>query len=745
MQEYITIHNARQNNLKGFDLKIPKRKITIFTGVSGSGKSSIVFDTIAQEAGRQLNENFSKFVRNFLPKYSQPDADAIDNLSMAVVVDQSRLGGNSRSTLGTITDINPLIRLLFSRLGQPYLGPAWNFSFNDPHGMCPTCEGIGRIVGLDLEKALDLEKSLNEGAILLPGYKVGSWLLKSFTNTGFFDNDKPLKEYSEEEMNRFLYAQGEKIDSLYMEGMSSTYEGLVARFNRSNIKGGNESSAATQKKIASFKNEQKCPDCQGKRFNPQVLACKIAGYSIADVLAMQVDELLTVLQEISEESVHPLLQNIQARITDLINIGLDYVSLDRETTTLSGGESQRVKMVKHLSSSLNDVIYIFDEPSIGLHPRDVHRLNELLVKLRDKGNTVIVVEHDPDVIKAADHIIDVGPKAGKNGGYITYEGTFEGLLRSDTLTGKAFGQMVDFKEAPRRSQQFIETKKSTLHNLKNTALRVPLGVFTVVTGVAGSGKSSLVNGVFAKEYPEAITIDQSAVAGNIRSNPATYSGIMNDIRKLFSQENKVSAGLFSYNSEGACETCKGHGTIKMELSFMDSVEVLCQACGGKRFKEEVYQYRLKGKSIDEVLAMSITEAVEFFEEKAIQRKLKQILVVGLGYMTLGQPLNTLSGGECQRLKLAKELSKKGNIYIMDEPTTGLHMADIKSILAIIERLVEKGNTVIVIEHNLEVMKAADWLIDVGVDGGIRGGEILYEGTPDQLINCQSSITAQYLF
>ena len=745
MQEYITIHNARQNNLKGFDLKIPKRKITIFTGVSGSGKSSIVFDTIAQEAGRQLNENFSKFVRNFLPKYSQPDADAIDNLSMAVVVDQSRLGGNSRSTLGTITDINPLIRLLFSRLGQPYLGPAWNFSFNDPHGMCPTCEGIGRIVGLDLEKALDLEKSLNEGAILLPGYKVGSWLLKSFTNTGFFDNDKPLKEYSEEEMNRFLYAQGEKIDSLYMEGMSSTYEGLVARFNRSNIKGGNESSATTQKKIASFMNEQKCPDCQGKRFNPQVLACKIAGYSIADFLAMQVDELLTVLQEISEESVQPLLQNIQARITDLINIGLDYVSLDRETTTLSGGESQRVKMVKHLSSSLNDVIYIFDEPSIGLHPRDVHRLNELLVKLRDKGNTVIVVEHDPGVIKAADHIIDVGPKAGKNGGYITYEGTFEGLLRSDTLTGKAFGQMVDFKEAPRQSQQVIETKKSTLHNLKNTALRVPLGVFTVVTGVAGSGKSSLVNGVFAKEYPEAITIDQSAVAGNMRSNPATYSGIMNDIRKLFSQENKVSAGLFSYNSEGACETCKGHGTIKMELSFMDSVEVLCQACGGKRFKEEVYQYRLKGKSIDEVLAMSITEAVEFFEEKAIQRKLKQILAVGLGYMTLGQPLNTLSGGECQRLKLAKELSKKGNIYIMDEPTTGLHMADIKSILAIIERLVEKGNTVIVIEHNLEVMKAADWLIDVGIDGGIRGGEVLYEGIPEKLIECQSSITARYLF
>ncbi|THE11412.1 excinuclease ABC subunit UvrA [Enterococcus hirae] len=745
MQEYITIHNARQNNLKGFDLKIPKRKITIFTGVSGSGKSSIVFDTIAQEAGRQLNENFSKFARNFLPKYSQPEADAIDNLSMAVVVDQSRLGGNSRSTLGTITDINPLIRLLFSRHGRPYIGPAWNFSFNDPHGMCPTCEGIGRIVGLNLEKALDKEKSLNEGAILLPGYKIGSWLLKSFTNTGFFDNDKPLKDYTNEEMDKFLYAQGEKIDSLYMEGMNSTYEGLVVRFNRSNIKGGNESSATTQKKIAPFMNEQTCSDCQGKRFNPQVLGCKINGYSIADLLSLQVDELLGVLKGITDEGVQPILKNIQARLTDLINIGLDYVSLDRETTTLSGGESQRVKMVKHLSSSLNDVIYIFDEPSIGLHPRDVHRLNELLIKLRDKGNTVIVVEHDPDVIKVADHIIDVGPKAGKNGGYITYEGDFEGLLTSDTTTGNAFGQMVDFKKKPRTTDRFIETTKSSLHNLKNVSLRVPLGVFTVVTGVAGSGKSSLVNGVFAKEYPEAINIDQSAVAGNIRSNPATYSGIMNDIRKAFSLENNVSAGLFSYNSEGACETCKGHGSIKMELSFMDSVEILCQACAGKRFKEEVYQYRLKEKSIDEVLAMNITEAIDFFEEKAIQRKLKQILEVGLGYMTLGQPLNTLSGGECQRLKLAKELSKKGNIYIMDEPTTGLHMADIKSVLAIIERLVNKGNTVIVIEHNLAVMKAADWLIDIGIDGGIRGGEVLYEGVPKNLIDCKKSITARYLF
>ncbi|MDR2833053.1 MAG: excinuclease ABC subunit UvrA [Streptococcaceae bacterium] len=745
MQEYITLINARQNNLKNVDLKIPKRKITIFTGVSGSGKSSIVFDTIAQEAGRQLNENFSKFARNFLPKYAQPDVDEIENLSMAVVVDQSRIGGNSRSTLGTITDINPLIRLLFSRIGQPHLGPAWNFSFNDPHGMCKTCEGIGRIVALDLDKALDKNKSLNEGAILLPGYKVDSWQNKFYTQSGFFDNDKPIKDYTPQELQKFLYSEGEKIDSLFMEGMSSNFEGLVYRFNRTNIKGGNETSAATQKKIAPFISEQKCFDCHGTRFNPQVLECKIGNYNIADFLAMQVDELTQVIGQIQEESISPVIQNIQHRLTDLIEIGLDYVSLDRETSTLSGGESQRVKMVKHLSSSLIDVIYIFDEPSIGLHPRDVHRLNELLIKLRDKGNTVIVVEHDPDVIKVADHIIDVGPKAGKHGGHITFEGTFTELLKSDTLTGKAFGQKIDFKKTPRIPKEFIETSKSTLHNLKNTSLKVPLGLFTVVTGVAGSGKSTLVNGVFAKEYPDSIVIDQSAVAGNIRSNPATYTGIMNDIRKLFATVNNVSAGLFSYNSEGACETCKGHGVIKMELSFMDSVEILCQTCLGKRYKQEVYQYLLNGKSIDEVLAMTISESLEFFaDEKAIFRKLQQIEEVGLGYMTLGQPLNTLSGGENQRLKLAKELNKKGNIYIMDEPTTGLHMSDITSIFKIIEKLINKGNTVIVIEHNTDVMRSADWLIDVGVDGGIRGGEILFEGKPIDLLNCEKSITAKYI-
>ncbi|MDR2889956.1 MAG: excinuclease ABC subunit UvrA, partial [Lachnospiraceae bacterium] len=740
-QEYIILTGARENNLKDISLRIPKRAITIFTGVSGSGKSSIVFDTIAQEAGRQLNENFSKFVRGFLPKYSRPDIDAIEHLSMVIAIDQNRIGGNSRSTLGTITDINPLIRLLFSRIGTPYLGPAWNFSFNDPHGMCPTCEGIGRIVTLDIDKAIDRNRSLNEGAIVLPGYGVGTWPWKQYANTGFFDNDKPIKDYTEAEYHKLVYCKPEKIESVFMEGMNSTYEGLAERFNRQYVKTDNEMSAATQKKIGPFITEVQCHDCHGTRYNQAVLSCTIDGYNIADLTAMQVDELLLIVETIDREEVAPIVASLCERLRDLIGIGLDYVSLNRETGTLSGGESQRVKMIKQLSSGLIDAIYIFDEPSIGLHPRDVHRLNELLVKLRDKGNTVIVVEHDPDVIKAADHIIDVGPRAGVDGGRITFEGSYEELLRSDTLTGQYIGQKLPFKAKPRKGSGWIESTPSCLHNLKNVALRIPQGVFTVVTGVAGSGKSTLVNGVFAKEYPEAVIIDQSAVGANIRSNPATYTGVMDKIRKLFADTHQVSAGLFSYNSEGACESCKGHGFIKTELSFMDAVETVCEDCGGRRFKEEVYQYRLNGRNIYEVLSMTITEAVAFFTEADIRRSLKNLVEVGLHYMTLGQPLSTLSGGECQRIKLAKEFNKKGNIYIMDEPTTGLHMSDITAILRIIDRLVDKGNTVVVIEHNLDVMRSADWLIDIGVDGGSRGGQILYEGIPAELERCGESITA----
>ncbi len=742
--EYIEILGARENNLKNINLKVPKGQITIFTGVSGSGKSSIVFDTIAQEAGRQLNETYSKFIQGFMPKYRHPDVDAIKNLSLSIIVDQKRIGGNSRSTLGTITDINPLIRLLFSRLGQPHIGPSGYFSFNDPNGMCKTCEGIGKIVTLDLDKALDKEKSLNEGAILLPGLKVGTWLWKTYASTGFFDCDKKIKDYTEEEYDKLVFCKEKKIKSALMEGINTTYLGLVERFIRQNIKTQFEKSDASKEKIAPFTTEGQCNDCQGKRYNETVLSSKIMGYTIADLTAMQVDSLLELVQKIDDKKVKPIIDNLSERLNNLIHIGLDYVSLDRETSTLSGGESQRVKMVKHLTSSLINAMYIFDEPSIGLHPRDVHRLNEILVKLRDKVNTVIVVEHDPDVIKIADHIVDVGPKAGTDGGRVMFEGTYKELLNSNTLTGEYIGRSLPIKSKPRISTDFYETKKSSLHNLKNVSLRIPKGIFTVVTGVAGSGKSTLVNSVFAKEYKDAIIVDQSAVSANLRSNPATFTGIMDEIRKLFAEANKVSAGLFSYNSEGACEACKGRGFIETDLSFMDSVETICEECEGKRFKREVLEYKYNNKSIAEVLAMTIAEAAGFFAQKEILNKLKHIVDVGLHYMTLGQPLDTLSGGECQRLKLAKELSKKGNIYIMDEPTTGLHMSDITSILKIIDRLVDKGNTVIVIEHNLDVIRNADWVVDVGVEGGSRGGDILFEGTPANLKNSKESITAKYL-
>lgn len=742
--EYIEIVGARENNLKNISLSIPKNKITIFTGVSGSGKSSIVFETIAQEAGRQLNETFSKFVQGFLPKYGHPDVDSIENLSLAIIVDQKRIGGNSRSTLGTITDINPLLRLLFSRVGQPHIGPGHYFSFNDPNGMCKTCEGIGKITTLDLNKALDPEKSLNEGAILLPGYKPGTWMWKMYAATGFFDCDKKIKDYTKEEYDQLVYCKPMKINSAIVDGMNSTYSGLVEKFISQYIKTEYEKSDNSKAKIAPFTTEEGCHDCCGKRYNELVLSVRIKGKNIAELTAMQVDELLEFIQGIEDSSVRPVVKNLSERLNDLIQIGLDYVSLDRETSTLSGGESQRVKMVKHLTSSLTDVMYIFDEPSIGLHARDVHRLNDLLVKLRDKGNTVIVVEHDPDVIKIADYIVDVGPKAGKLGGTVVYEGSYEGLISSGTLTGEHLGRHMPIKEKTRAAKNFLETQPSSLHNLKNAVLRVPEGVFTVVTGVAGSGKSSLVNGVFAKAYKDAIVVDQSAVSGNLRSNPATFTGIMDEIRKCFASENGVSAGLFSYNSEGACESCKGRGFIETDLSFMDSVATLCDDCGGKRFKQEVLVHTYNGKTIVEVLEMTIAEAVEFFTQKEIRNKLKNIVEVGLHYMTLGQPLDTLSGGECQRLKLAKELSKKGNIYIMDEPTTGLHMSDITSILNIIDRLVEKGNTVIVIEHHLDVIRSADWIIDVGIDGGSRGGEVLYEGPPKGLKEHAQSITAKYL-
>lgn len=740
-QKYIKITGARENNLKNISLQIPKGKITIFTGVSGSGKSSVVFDTIAQEAGRQLNETFPSFTRAFMPKYSQPDADAIENLSTAIVIDQKRLGGNARSTLGTITDINPLLRLMFSRFGEPYVGYANCFSFNDPAGMCPKCEGIGKIVTLNLDAALDINKSLNEGAILLPGFKVGSWQWKMYTQQNFFDNDKKLKDYPADDFEKLVFAKAEKVPSIIAQDMNSTYEGLAERFKRQNLSNNNAKTESKTKKIEQFSASVVCPLCEGKRFNEAALSSKISGYNIHDLVSMQVDGLVETLAGFPQ---NPIMDNIITRVQSLISIGLDYVTLSRETATLSGGESQRVKMVKYLSSSLTGLCYIFDEPSIGLHSRDVHRLNSLLIQLRDKGNTVIVVEHDPDVIKIADYIIDMGPKAGSHGGKVVFSGSYNELCQAGTLTGKFLDRHSTINLSPKKPGEFYESTASSMHNLKNVSLRVPKGIFTVVTGVAGSGKSTLVNKVFATEFSEAVCIDQNPVGANIRSNTATFTGAMDRIRQLFAAENNVALGLFSYNSEGACETCKGIGTTEINLSFMDNLSVVCANCEGKRYKKEVLNYTYNGINIVDVMDMTIAEAVNFFDDKDIHGKLKEVADVGLAYMTLGQPLSTLSGGECQRLKLAKELRKKSGIYILDEPTTGLHMSDVQVIIEILRRMVERGNTVLVIEHNFDIIKSADWIIDLGPDGGSKGGEILFEGTPSELAKCERSVTGRYL-
>ncbi|KUP24101.1 excinuclease ABC subunit UvrA [Paenibacillus sp. DMB5] len=745
-QEYIVISGARENNLKNVSLRIPKRKITIFTGVSGSGKSSIVFDTIAAESSRLLNENFSMFVRTFLPKFPQPDTDAIENLSMAVIVDQKRLGGGSHSTMGTITDISPILRLLFSRVGQPHIGGANMFSFNDPQGMCLECSGIGRRLGVDMDKALDLSKSLNEGAILLPDYSVGGWEWNMIVQAGDFDLDKRLCDYTEAELDQLLYAKARKVKMDFAgKATNITVEGVIEKFTgkyiRQDVK---MKSERTQKMVAPFITEGPCPSCHGARLSQAALGCRINGYNIAELSSMEVGGLIRTIQEISDPAAAPAVKSLTGRLQHLVDIGLDYLTLDRETDTLSGGESQRVKMVKHLSGSLVDVTYIFDEPSVGLHPRDVHRLNGLLQKLRDKGNTVIVVEHDPDVIKVADHIVDVGPNAGSRGGSIVYEGSYKGLLESGTLTGTYLKRRLQLKQKYRQATGKLPVREASLHNLHKVSVDIPAGVLTVVTGVAGSGKSTLINDIFLSTHPEAIVIDQSAIGVSTRSNPATYTGIMDDVRKAFASANKVSPGLFSFNSKGACENCQGLGVVYAEMAILDTIKLPCEVCGGRRFKEEVLAYKLNGKSIAEVLEMTVEQALEFFELKEVRRKLQALSDVGLTYITLGQPLSTLSGGECQRIKLASELHKQGSIYVMDEPTTGLHMSDIGHLLEIMDRLVDAGNTVIVIEHNLEVISQADWIIDMGPDGGSRGGQVVYEGTPDRIREAAESITGKYL-
>jgi excinuclease ABC A subunit len=745
-QEYIEIRGARENNLKNVSLRIPKRKITIFTGVSGSGKSSIVFDTIATESQRLLNENFSMFVRNFLPKYSQPDADAIENLSMSIVVDQKRMGGGSHSTVGTITDINTILRMMFSRIGQPHVGPTNVFGFNDPQGMCPNCNGLGRKLDVDMDKFLDKSKSLNEGAILFHEYAVDSWYWSNLINTGLFDPDKKISKYSQKELHDLLHSEPIKVKTkVGAKDFNMTYEGIINRFTNKYIKQDLKTkSERTQKSIEPYMTMGPCSECHGTRLNQTVLKCKINGYNIADLTSMEIPELIEVVKEIKTPAAAPMVKALLERLRDLVDIGLEYLSLNRETDTLSGGESQRVKVVKHLGSSLTDVTYIFDEPSIGLHPRDVHRMNELLQKLRDKGNTVIVVEHDPDVIKVADHVVDVGPLAGPHGGEIVYEGSYANLLKANTITGRHMQQSIPLKESFRTPTGKLPIKNAKVNNLQNVSVNIPTGVLTVITGVAGSGKSSLINEVFQHQHPDAIVIDQSAVGVNSRSNPATYTGILDDVRKAFAAANKVQASLFSFNSKGACENCQGLGVVYTELSFFDSVKSPCEVCGGKRFKDEVLAYKLNGKSISDVLAMNVQDALEYFELKEVVKKLQAMSDVGLDYLSLGQPLSTLSGGECQRIKLASELHKQGSIYIMDEPTTGLHMSDIGHLMQVIDRLVDSGNTVVVIEHNLHVIKNADWIIDMGPEGGSKGGKVMFEGTPKELLKAKQSLTSEYL-
>lgn len=745
-QEFIEIRGARENNLKDVSLQLPKRKITIFTGVSGSGKSSLVFDTLASEAQRRLYENLSFFVRNFLPKYPQPDADAIENLSMAVIVDQKRLGGGSHSTVGTVTDIATLLRLLFSRVGQPYAGWANAFSFNDPQGMCPECNGIGRKVGLNLDKALNLSLSLNKGALLLPEYQIDTWGLNICLQTGLFNADKKLKDYTQAEMKLLLYSEPYKVKTqIAGKDINITFEGIASKFYQKYIaRDVKTMSERTQKMVEPFITMGPCPLCQGARLSQAALGCKINGRNIAQLAAIEVDELIPIIQKITTPNAAPLVKELTHRLQQLVNIGLEYLSLDRQTDTLSGGESQRVKMVKHLTSGLVDAVYIFDEPSVGLHPRDVHRMNELLQSLRDKGNTVIVVEHDPSVMKVADHIVDMGPRAGSEGGTVVYEGTYAGLTRSKTLTAQFLQRNVSIKESFRKAAGKLPIKHAKANNLQNVSVDIPTGVLTVITGVAGSGKSSLIHEAFLQQHPAAVVIDQAPIGVSSRSNPATYTGIMDDVRKAFAKANKVDAGLFSFNSKGACENCQGAGKIYQDLAFLQEVALPCEVCHGKRFKDEVLAYHLNGKSIVDVLGMTVRQALDFFTITAIKSKMQALSDVGLEYLTLGQPLSTLSGGECQRIKLASELHKKGSVYVLDEPTTGLHMSDITHLLQILNRLVDAGNTVIVIEHNLDVISSADWIVDMGPEGGHKGGKVIFEGTPRALLSVKQSLTSQYL-
>ena len=740
------MHGARENNLKDISVEIPKRRLTVFSGVSGSGKSSLVFGTIAAESQRLINETYSAFVQGFMPTLARPEVDVLEGLTTAIIVDQERMGASARSTVGTATDANAMLRIVFSRLGEPSAGPSFHYSFNLPAGACPSCEGMGSVTDIDLTQLYDESKSLNEGALTIPGYKAGGWNYRLYSASGFVDPDKPIRDYTEAELHAFLHREPARMK---IEGINMTYEGLIPRIQKSMLSKDKE---AMQPHIRAFVERAvtftACPECRGGRLNEAARASRIGGINIADACAMQISDLAEWVRVFVEPSVAPLLATLQQTLDSFVEIGLGYLSLDRPSGTLSGGEAQRTKMIRHLGSSLTDVTYVFDEPTIGLHPHDIRRMNDLLLRLRDKGNTVLVVEHKPEAIEVADHVVDLGPRAGAAGGEVVFEGTVEGLRACGTLTGRHLDDRASLKPSVRAPTGMLEVRGASTHNLRDVDVDIPLGVLVVVTGVAGSGKSSLIHGSVAGR-DGVVSIDQGAIRGSRRSNPATYTGLLDPIRKAFAKVNDVSPALFSANSEGACPNCNGAGVVYTDLAMMAGVATTCEECEGKRFQASVLEYTLGGKDVSEVLAMSVTEAGGFFgsgeaRTPAAHRILDRLADVGLGYLGLGQPLTTLSGGERQRLKLATRMGEKGGVYVLDEPTTGLHLADVEQLLGLLDRLVDSGKSVIVIEHHQAVMAHADWIVDLGPGAGHDGGRIVFEGTPADLVAGRSTLTGEHL-
>jgi excinuclease UvrABC ATPase subunit len=768
----IRVQGARENNLKDVHVELPKRRLTVFTGVSGSGKSSLVFGTIAAESQRLINETYSAFVQGFMPTLARPEVDVLDGLTTAIIVDQERLGANPRSTVGTVTDANAMLRILFSRLGQPHIGPPNAYSFNVPSvsasgaitvqrggrtraetatfnrlgGMCPRCEGMGRVSDFDRSALYDEDKSLNEGALTIPGYSMDGWYGRIFRGCGFFDPDRPIRKFTQKQLHDLLYREPTKVE---VEGVNVTFEGLIPRIQKSMLSKDRE---AMQPHIRAFVDRaitfDTCPECDGTRLSPEARSSRIDGHNIADVCAMQLSDLRDWVGDLDEPSVAPLLAGLHHLLDSFVGIGLGYLSLDRPSGTLSGGEAQRAKMVRHLGSSLTDVTYVFDEPTIGLHPHDVQRMNDLLLRLRDKGNTVLVVEHEPETVAIADHVIDLGPGAGTAGGEVVFEGSVEGLRGSGTTTGRHLDDRATLKGTVRTPTGTLEIRGADTHNLRDVDVDLPLGVLCVVTGVAGSGKSSLLHGSLAGR-DGVVVVDQAAIRGSRRSNPATYTGLLDPIRKAFAKANGVKPALFSANSDGACPTCKGAGVIYTDLAMMAGVATTCEDCEGKRFDASVLEYHLGGRDISEVLAMPVTQAQEFFgtgeaRTPAAHRILQRMSDVGLGYLSLGQPLTTLSGGERQRLKLAIQMAQKGGVYVLDEPTVGLHLADVEQLLGLLDRLVDAGTSVIVIEHHQAVMAHADWLIDLGPGAGHDGGRVVFEGTPADLVAARDTLTGEHL-